>query len=194
MQNYDEKLYKISMTMKRQDMLEKLKHTMQYANTIGGQDYIHLWKTMFKDVGYANNSKLTDHHRSWLTFLLKEQNQRPFANCSMDLIRDLPPVDGYDSILVVVDQGLSKGVILVPCNKTLTSEDTARLLLENLYKWFGLPDKIISDRGPQFASKAFIKLLKDQIGGIGKAGEGQDVWWMNEWSRRYKHGMLSTWY
>ena len=78
----------------------------------------------------------------------------------MDLITDLPPVDGHDSILVVVDQGLSKGVILIPCSKTLTSEGTAQLLLENLYKWFGLPDKIISDRGPQFASKAFIELLK----------------------------------
>ena len=42
---------------------------------------------------------------------------RPFANCSMDFITDLPPVDGHDSILVVVDQGLSKGVILIPCNK-----------------------------------------------------------------------------
>ena len=85
---------------------------------------------------------------------------RPFANCSMDLITDLPRTDGYDSILVVVDQGLSKGVILLPCNKTLTSKDTAHLLLENLYKRFGLPDKIISDRGPQFASKAFTELLK----------------------------------
>jgi len=85
---------------------------------------------------------------------------RPFANCSMDLITDLPLADGFDSILVVVDQGLSKGVILMPCNKTLTSEGTAKLLLENLYKRFGLPDKIISDRGPQFASKAFIELLK----------------------------------
>ena len=78
----------------------------------------------------------------------------------MDLITDLPPADRYDSILVMVDQGLLKGVILVPCNRTLTSEDTARLLLENLYKQFGLPDKIISDRGPQFTSKAFIELLK----------------------------------
>jgi hypothetical protein len=59
------------------------------------------------------------------------KSTRPFANCSMDLITDLPPADGYDSILVVVDQGLSKGVILISCNKTLTSEDTARLLLEN---------------------------------------------------------------
>ena len=78
----------------------------------------------------------------------------------MDFITDLPPIDNFDSILVVVDQGLSKGVILIPCNKTVTAEDTARLLLDNLYKRFGLPDKIISDRGPQFASKAFIELLK----------------------------------
>ena len=85
---------------------------------------------------------------------------RPFAHCSMDLITDLPLVDGYDSILVVVDQGLSKGIILAPCSKTLNSTDTAQLLLENLYKRFGLPDKIISDRGPQFASKAFVELLK----------------------------------
>ena len=77
----------------------------------------------------------------------------------MDLITDLPSADGFDSILVVVDQGLSKGVILSPCNKTITSENTAKLLLENLYL-FGLPDKIISDRGPQFASKAFIELLR----------------------------------
>ena len=62
----------------------------------------------------------------------------------MDLITNLPPAEGYDSILVMVDQGLSKGVILLPCNKTLTSEDTAKLLLENLY---------------QFASKAFKELL-----------------------------------
>ena len=88
------------------------------------------------------------------------KSTRPFANCSMDLITDLPLAEGYDSVLVVVDQGLSKGVILVPCKKSITSEDTAQLLLENLYKRFGLPDKIISDRGPQFASKAFLELLK----------------------------------
>ena len=73
---------------------------------------------------------------------------------------DLPPVEGFDSLLVMVDQGLTKGVILTPCKKTITAEETGRLLLENLYKRFGLPDKIISDRGPQFASKSFVELLK----------------------------------
>src|SRR5277367_4052640 len=85
---------------------------------------------------------------------------RPFANCSMDLITDLPPIDNFDSILVVVDQGLSKGVILIPCAKTLTAEGAAQLLLDNLYKRFGLPDKMISDRGPQFAAHSFRELLK----------------------------------
>ena len=85
---------------------------------------------------------------------------RPFANCSMDFITDLPPVKGHDAILVVVDQGLTKGIILTPCSKTITAKETAQLLLENLYKCFGLPDKILSDRGPQFASKTFVELLR----------------------------------
>ena len=59
---------------------------------------------------------------------------RPFANCSMDLITDLPPIDICDSILVVVDRGLTKGVILIPTNKTLTADGAGQLLLDNLYK------------------------------------------------------------
>jgi len=81
------------------------------------------------------------------------KSTRPFSNCSMDLIIDLPLAEGFNSILDVVDQGLMKGVILIACNKNITAKGTARLLLENLYKWFGLPDKFILDRGPQFASK-----------------------------------------
>ena len=72
--------------------------------------------------------------------------------CSSALLPDFP--------MLRISAALTKGVILIPCSKTLTSEETAQLLLENLYKKFGLSDKIISDRGPQFASKAFIELLK----------------------------------
>ena len=73
------------------------------------------------------------------------KSTQPFASCSMDLITDLPEVDGFNAILVVVDRGLSKGVILNPCSKNLTDEGTGQLLLDNVYKWFGLLDKIISD-------------------------------------------------
>jgi Chromo (CHRromatin Organisation MOdifier) domain len=85
---------------------------------------------------------------------------RPFAWCSMDLITDLPSMEGYDSILVMVDRGLLRGVNLCPCTKTITWQETATLLQDNLFKRFGLPDKMISDRDPRFAAHAFQELLK----------------------------------
>jgi transposase InsO family protein len=78
----------------------------------------------------------------------------------MDLITDLPPINDCDSILVIVDRGNMKGAILIPMAKNLTQEGAGQLLLDNLYKQFGLPDKMLSDRGPQFAAKAFRELLK----------------------------------
>ena len=78
----------------------------------------------------------------------------------MDMIMDLPLSNGYDSILAVVDHGLTKGVILIPCSKTLMAAQCTELLLDNVCKRFGLMDKIISDCGPQFAARSFIELLK----------------------------------
>jgi transposase InsO family protein len=49
---------------------------------------------------------------------------------------------------------------LCPCAKTITWEGTATLLRDNLFKRFGLPDEIISDRDPRFAAHAFQELLK----------------------------------
>ena len=85
---------------------------------------------------------------------------RPFASCLMDMITDLPVSNGYDSILAVVDHSLTKGVILIPCNKNLKADQCAKSLLDNVYKWFGLMDKIILDWGPQFTAKSFLELLK----------------------------------
>ena len=88
------------------------------------------------------------------------KSTQPFASCSMDLITNLPPVDRCNSILVVVDRGNTKGAILILTMKTLTQEGAGQLLLDNLYKWFGLPDEMLLDRGPQFAAMAFRELLK----------------------------------
>ena len=60
----------------------------------------------------------------------------------------------------MVDRGNTKGAILILTTKTLTQEGAGQLLLDNLYKRFGLPDKMLSDRGPQFAAMAFRELLK----------------------------------
>ena len=57
-----------------------------------------------------------------------------FTHCSIDFITDLIPTNGFDSILVIVDQGLTKGIILLPCTKTITTEETAKLLLSSVSK------------------------------------------------------------
>ena len=85
---------------------------------------------------------------------------RPFEQITMDFITDLPESDGFDSIFVVVDHGLTKGVIFTPCNKTIDALGTADLYLNHVYKRFGLPSVMISDRGPQFAAKTFQELTK----------------------------------
>jgi transposase InsO family protein len=117
-------------------------------------------KNYVKGCGICQQFKI-DRNPSHPSFIPVEGaiSTRPFAHCSMDLIMDLPPAEGSDSILVVVDQGLSKEVILCPTTKTVTMDRIGDLLHENLYKRFGLPDKIISDRGPQFTAKAFRAML-----------------------------------
>jgi hypothetical protein len=70
---------------------------------------------------------------------------RPFTQLSVDLITDLPMNDGCDSILVIIDHGLTKGAIITPCTKTITAEKTAMIFIEKVFVQFGMYDKIISD-------------------------------------------------
>ena len=72
----------------------------------------------------------------------------PFKQISVDLITDLPQSNGHDSLMVVVDHGLMKGVILTPCSKTIDAAEVAKLFLHHVFKRFGLHDLLISDRGP----------------------------------------------
>ena len=81
----------------------------------------------------------------------------------MDFITNLPISNGFNSIFIMVNQGLSKDVILCPCNKTINAEGTIKLYINNMFIQFRLPDTIISDRGPQFTSNIFNGIL-DTIG------------------------------
>ena len=70
----------------------------------------------------------------------------------MDFIMDLPVSQGFDSLFIVVDC-LSKATVIVPCNKTFTDEETAKLYMNHIWRRTGLPQQVISDQGPQFASQ-----------------------------------------
>jgi transposase InsO family protein len=87
---------------------------------------------------------------------------RPWNSVSMDFIVKLPTSANFDSIMVVVDRR-TKMAHFIPCSETITAAETAQLFLSHVFKLHGLPDSIVSDRGPQFRSafwKEILKLLK----------------------------------
>jgi hypothetical protein len=53
----------------------------------------------------------------------------------------------YDNVFVVVDR-LSKQSISTPCYKEVTAEDMARIYITHIYRYYGPPESIVSDRGP----------------------------------------------
>lgn len=70
---------------------------------------------------------------------------RPFGTITVDHLVDLPESNGFTSIQVVVDHDVTKAIVLTPCNKELTALETANLLHRDVFKRFGLPERIISD-------------------------------------------------
>ena len=74
----------------------------------------------------------------------------PFSTVTMDFITDLPESNRYNALYVVVDHDLTKAIVLIPCTKTVDAIGTARLYHDNVYRRFGLPNRIILDREPQF--------------------------------------------
>jgi hypothetical protein len=81
----------------------------------------------------------------------------------MDLITGLPKSKGNNAILTIVDHGCLQAAIFLPCSSTITGAGIAQLYLEHVFQWFGLPQKIISDRDPCFTSH-FAKELTKGLG------------------------------
>ncbi len=72
---------------------------------------------------------------------------------------DLPTVKAKNSILVVVDR-LTKMAHFTPCSKSITAEKTAQLILDGIIRLHGFPEEIMSNKGPQFASKFWRHLFE----------------------------------
>ncbi|KAG0154528.1 hypothetical protein PDIDSM_96 [Penicillium digitatum] len=77
----------------------------------------------------------------------------------MDFITHLPLSYGYDAILVVVDR-LTKMKHFIHCKGTCNAEEVARLYTGHVWKLHGLPNTVVSDRGPQFVAQFWKHLTK----------------------------------
>jgi transposase InsO family protein len=86
--------------------------------------------------------------------------EQRWQTVSMDFVGPLPrtPRD-HDAIMVVVDK-LTKRVVLHAMAMTDTATDVAQHFFDRVFRNFGLPERIISDRDTRFTSAFWQQLWK----------------------------------
>jgi hypothetical protein len=83
-----------------------------------------------------------------------------WEDISMNFIVGLPRTHkGSDSIWVIVDR-LTKVAHFIPVRTTFETHKLAELYIDNILKFHGAPNCIVSDRGPQFTAKFWRSLHK----------------------------------
>ncbi len=126
---------------------------------------------------------------------------RPWSHLRVDFITDLPPSNGNTCILVIVDR-FSKSCRLLPLKGLPTAIETAENLFNQVFRYFSIPEDIVSDRGPQFISrvwKAFFSLLNVTVSlssGYHPLTNGQTerkVQEIGRFLRTFCHGHQNAW-
>ncbi|KAL0146514.1 hypothetical protein M9458_058145 [Cirrhinus mrigala] len=116
--------------------------------------------TFIKNCSVCNTSKTPRQLPAGLLQPLPVPN-RPWSHIAVDFVTDLPSSHGQTTILSVIDR-FSKGCRFIPFPKLPTAMETAEALCNSVFRFYGLPEDIVSDRGPQFTSRlwsSFFHLL-----------------------------------
>jgi predicted aspartyl protease len=89
----------------------------------------------------------------------QEVPEGPWQIIGVDLIGPLPVSRGKDAILNIVDH-YTKQIHLFPVTTQITVDGVASIYFEQVFPLHGIPKRIISDRGPQFAARSMRALYK----------------------------------
>lgn len=90
--------------------------------------------------------------------------EQRWQDISMDFVTSLPVSDNRNAICTLVDR-LTKERHYAPCtaaDEGTSVEATVDILLNYIFRTHGLPNSIVSDRGPQFVSSVW-KVLCDRL-------------------------------
>ena len=126
------------------------------------------WPGMTRNIGkYVEGCDLCQRMKNRTEELagklkLSEVPQKTWTHLMVDFITKLPVVAGKDTVLVVCDW-LSKMTHFVVTMEETLAEGLARLFKDNVWKLHGLPESVVSDRGPQFAAE-LTKELNRMLG------------------------------
>ena len=77
----------------------------------------------------------------------------------MDFINGFLKVEGFGSVLVVVDR-FSKYAVFIPASGECPAEEATRIFFSNVVKHFGMPENIVSDRDTRFTDRFWVELFK----------------------------------
>ena len=126
------------------------------------------WPGVIRDVGkYVEGCDLCQQMKNRTEepagkLKLSEVPQKTWTYLTVDFIMKLLVVAGKDVILVVCDRLSTMTHFMATTEGTLV-EGLVRLLQDNIQKLHGLPESIVSDRGPQFAAE-LTKELNRMLG------------------------------
>jgi hypothetical protein len=143
-------------------------HDLKVAGHFGRERTLELmsrnfyWVNMERDIRkYCNEcdicqrTKAPRHAKHGLLHPL-ELACKPWTHINTDFITDLPESEGATIILVVVDR-FTKMAHFIPIKKK-DSPTVAQAYLENVWKYHGFPEDVVSDRDSTFTGSFFTDL------------------------------------
>ena len=117
-------------------------------------------RNTFKDISNANKIKYNTWKRleNYILFSLKIP-EGLWKEISINIIGPLPRSNKKNMIIVIVDQFM-KMIQLKVTMIDMSSEEIAKIYWDEIWKLYGIPRAILSDRGPQFALRFMEDLMK----------------------------------
>ena len=114
---------------------------------------IYWWDGIEKDIAeyvakcpFCQQVKAEHLKPGGLTLIIEVPTWK-WESINMDFVVGLPKTRRqHDSIWVIVDK-MTKSAHFIPLKSTYRAEDYARLYIDEIVRWHGIPFSIISDRG-----------------------------------------------
>ena len=106
----------------------------------------------------CQKDKAKRHQRYGLLSPL-ELPHAPWQSIAMDFITDLPMSNGCNELRVVIDRFTKMAHFIPLASEAKTAEDLARIFAREIWRLYGLPRDIISDRDSRFTSATWQVFL-----------------------------------
>src|SRR5258707_5270812 len=97
------------------------------------------------------------HHKPYSLLKQLPIPGQPWESISMDFIEQLPVLEGFTVILVIVDR-LTKQSLFIPTHNMVDAPQLAQLFLTHIFSKHGAPGHVTSDHGTEFMSHFFHSL------------------------------------